>query len=76
MLRDGIEDYEYLAILRRLIETKAGSLSAAQKNEYAALLDVPVEITKDMTTFTKDPAPIESHRDRVARAIAALQGLP
>jgi hypothetical protein len=76
MLRDGIEDYEYLAMLGRLLDAKAGSLSATQKKEYAALLDVPAEITKDMTTFTKDPAPIEQHRDRVARAIAAIQNLP
>ncbi len=32
----------------------------------------PREITKDMTTFTKDPGPIEQHRDRIARAIAEL----
>jgi len=76
MLRDGTEDYEYMAMLERLIDAKAASLSATQKKEYAALLDVPAEITKDMTTFTKAPAPIEQHRDRLARAIAALQGLP
>jgi len=76
MLRDGIEDYEYLVTLRRLIDAKTNSLNAAQKREYAALLDVPAEITKDMTTFTKDPAPIEACRDRVARAIAALSQLP
>ena len=76
MLRDGIEDYEYLAMLGRLIGAKAAALSATQKKEYAALLDVPAEITRDMTTFTKAPAPIEQHRDRVARAIAILQGLP
>jgi hypothetical protein len=76
MLRDGIEDYEYLATLRRLIETRADRLSEAQRQEYIALLEVPAEITSDMTTFTKDPAAIEAHRDRLARAIAALQNLP
>jgi hypothetical protein len=72
MLRDGIEDYEYLAMLRQLLQTKSDKLNPAQRTQYAALLDVPVEVTKDMTTFTKDPAPIERHRDRVARAIVAL----
>lgn len=72
MLRDGIEDYEYLAILRRLIEAKRRKLSASQRASYAALLEVPGEITKDMTTFTTDPAPIERHRHRVALAIAEL----
>jgi hypothetical protein len=72
MLRDGIEDYEYFVILKNLISAKGDRLSATHKIEYTALLDVPVEVTKDMTTFTKDPAAIEQHRDRVARAIGTL----
>ncbi|NLZ06271.1 MAG: DUF4091 domain-containing protein [Phycisphaerae bacterium] len=75
MLRDGIEDYEYLAVLSRLIEAKRSRLSASQRASYAALLEVPAEITKSMTTFTTDPAPIEQHRTRVARAIAELSKL-
>ncbi|HON91849.1 MAG TPA: DUF4091 domain-containing protein [Sedimentisphaerales bacterium] len=72
MLRDGIEDYEYFVILKRLIESKGARIDTASKDRYAALLEVPVEVTKDMTIFTKDPSPIEAHRDRVARAIAEL----
>ncbi len=72
MLRDGIEDYEYFVILRRLVEAKGDRLSDAQRSKYTALLEVPAEVTKDMTTFTTDPAPIEEHRDRIARAIAEL----
>lgn len=72
MLRDGIEDYEYFVILKKLIAAKGDRLDAAKKARYAALLEVPAEVTKDMTTFTKDPGPIEAHRDRVARAIAEL----
>jgi hypothetical protein len=76
MLRDGIEDYEYLALLQRALEAKGTRLDAAQKQQFAALLEVPADITKDMTTFTKDPMAIEKHRDRVARALAALGRLP
>jgi hypothetical protein len=76
MLRDGIEDYEYLAILRRRLGAKGDRLSVEQRRSYARLLDVPADITRDMTSFTKDPAPIETHRDRVARAIVALDNLP
>lgn len=72
MLRDGIEDYEYFVILKKLLAAKGDKLDTATKNRYAALLEVPAEVTKDMTTFTKDPGPIEAHRDRVARAIAEL----
>ncbi len=75
MLRDGIEDYEYMAILRNLIKTKEEKLSARQLKKYNALLEVPENITKDMTHFTKDPAPIETYRDRIARAIARLNRL-
>ncbi|MFH1719504.1 MAG: glycoside hydrolase domain-containing protein, partial [Planctomycetota bacterium] len=75
MLRDGIEDYEYLAMLKRLLEAKKDKLDARRQQEYAALLDVPGDITSDMTTFTKDPAPVEIRRDQVARAIAGLNKL-
>jgi hypothetical protein len=75
MLRDGIEDYEYLAILSRLLKAQKSKLTAQQHKRYAALLEVPEDITKDMTTFTHDPAPIEAHREKIARAIARLKRL-
>jgi len=75
MLRDGIEDYEYLAILQGLLKAKKDKLTAQQYQKFTALLEVPESITKDMTTFTKDPAPIEARRAQIARAIAKLNGL-
>jgi succinate dehydrogenase flavin-adding protein (antitoxin of CptAB toxin-antitoxin module) len=75
MLRDGIEDYEYHVILRRFLNDKKHKLTAQQQQEYTALLNVPEAITKDMTNFTKDPAPIEKQRDRIAQAIAKLNKL-
>jgi hypothetical protein len=75
MLRDGIEDYEYLAILRKFLAGKKDKLTAQQFRGFSALLEVPEDITKDMTTFTKDPAPIEARRDQIARAIIELNGL-
>ena len=75
MLRDGIEDYEYLAILERLLMVNEDVLDDGQMQRYMVLLYVPADITSDMTTFTKDPAPIEEHRDLVARAIVTLSKL-
>jgi hypothetical protein len=72
MLRDGIEDYEYMVILKKLVEANKGKLDIGRLQKYNALLEVPQEITNDMTTFTKDPAPIEARRDRIARAISEL----
>ena len=76
MLRDGIEDYEYFAILKRLLEDRGNRLSADQRSDYAALLDVPAHVTGNMTTFTKDPAAIGEHRDRIARAIMGCLASP
>jgi Glycoside hydrolase 123, catalytic domain/Glycoside hydrolase 123 N-terminal domain len=75
MLRDGIEDYEYMAMLQRLLKAKKDKLTADQRQGYAALLEVPADITSDMTTFTKDPAPIEARRDQIARAIVRLSAV-
>lgn len=75
MLRDGIEDYEYMVILKKLIETKEDKLDAGWFKKYHSFLEVPLEITSDMTTFTKDPAPIEARRDLIARAIQELNNL-
>lgn len=72
MLRDGLEDYEYFAMLKRLLAAKGEQLPAAKRAEYEALLTVPQDVTRTMTEFTKDPAPYESHRLKLAAAIAEL----
>ena len=69
MLRDGIEDYEYFVILKKLLAEKKGQLPAARHAEYEALLTVPPEVSASLTSFTHDPAPMECHRERLARAI-------
>ena len=72
MLRDGIEDYEYLAILRRLLKRRAGALDAAARTRLEALLTVPPEITSSMTAFTHRPEPILARRHQIAQAIERL----
>ena len=71
MLRDGIEDYEYLAMLKRLLDERS-DLSSDERWEFEKLLEVPDGITKSMTVFTRDPVPIEMRRHEIARAIEAL----
>jgi hypothetical protein len=73
LIRDGIEDYEYMTILASSIEAKENALSPRERKRLERLLVVPAEITSEMTVFTRDPAPIEEHRDRVARAIETLR---
>ncbi|RMF86453.1 MAG: DUF4091 domain-containing protein, partial [Planctomycetota bacterium] len=68
MLREGIEDYEMLYLARELLRRKGDTLPAEQRRRYEALLEVPPEITTDMTHFTTDPRPILTRR----RALAAM----
>ena len=70
-LRDGIEDYEYLAMLQRALE-KNKKLPKDKRRAYEALLEVPPEISRSMTDFARDPAPIEQRRDAIAHALAEL----
>jgi hypothetical protein len=72
MLREGVEDYEMLYQLGDLLTKRRVQLEAAVAKRYEALLEVPSAITRDMTTFTTDPAPIYARRAEVARAIEEL----
>lgn len=65
MLRDGIEDYEYLAMLRSAL----ARVPPDQARRFEKLLEIPPEITRSLTDFTTDPAPIEERRRRIARAL-------
>jgi len=72
MLREGIEDYEYLYMLRDLLQKRGKELSPEQRTKFEALLGVPESITRDMTTFTTDPTPIYERRKAIAEAIERL----
>ncbi len=72
-LRDGIEDYEYLCILRQLLAQRKGGLSREAFQNYAQLLTVPENITRSMTEFAADGLPIAQQRHRLAMAIQELR---
>jgi hypothetical protein len=74
MLREGVEDYEYLYRLRELLHEQRGRLPADRVQRYERLLEVPAEITSNMTTFTTDPMPIYERRRAVAEAVETLSG--
>lgn len=75
MLRDGIEDYEYFAMLKRLLDEKGGQLSKRKRAEYEALLVVPEEVSQDRLNYTTRPEPIARHREKLAQAIVHLSAL-
>ena len=72
MLRDGIEDYEYFAMLKRLL-AKRRKIPQNLRNSAESLLKVPTSVYTSMTEFTTDPKPMETHRERLARAIESVQ---
>ncbi len=65
-IRDGIEDYEYLALLRKLDKNK----------KYAHLLNIPDAIVSDpvnyWSNFDRDPRALYQHREAVSQALAEL----
>ena len=67
LLRDGIEDYEYLALLRDRLAAER----APADDPRRALVQVPEDITSSLKSFAVDPAPIERRRETIARALAA-----
>ncbi len=74
MLREGIEDYEYLWLLRSLVERlrkRGGHARLLKRAEQ--LLIVPESITRTPTEFSKKPEPIFEHRKKAAEMIVKLQ---
>lgn len=57
MLREGLEDYEYFAMLRK-------------KDPKSPLLEVPQAVMKSVYDYSTDPLHMEAHRERLARALA------
>ncbi len=64
MIRDGLEDYQYLTILQNLI-------ARSHTNNYVSLLKLPPAITS-LRNHTKDPTVIRQLRTKVANAIENL----
>ena len=72
-LRDGIEDYEYLSILREQLTKAKTTLPAGELSTISKLLEVPESITRSMTEFAADGAPIEARRRELGRAIEQIK---
>ena len=73
MFRDGMEDYEYFVILKKLLAAKGNTLLPTKRAEYEALLKVPAGVSASLTQFTTSPETLEWHRAKLAKAIAELQ---
>jgi hypothetical protein len=79
VLRDGLEDYEYLYLLKVIIEAvKAKGPSSQEQGllaEAEKLLQVDSPIAESMTRFTKDTKAFSDRRDKIGEAIEKLGGV-
>ena len=74
LLRDGIEDYEYFHLLRQQVDRlKQSGADPSLYQPAEQLLEVPLDVCADLTTFTVTPEPLHAHRARLAQAIEQLQ---
>lgn len=83
VLRDAMEDLEYIWTLKRLVargEQRAGKLRGERARRLRALLaegrsalEAPERLAASPTEYTKDPRELLAERTRVAEAIVALR---
>ena len=77
VIRDGIEDYEYLALLSRLV-AKAKALPTSDRpaaplmRQAEELCTVPESISRSMTDYTADPQIVFDQRRKIADMIELL----
>ncbi|MDR2705519.1 MAG: DUF4091 domain-containing protein [Planctomycetaceae bacterium] len=72
MIREGVEDYEMLYLLRDLLKQNGNKLSATERQTAEQLLIVPEYVTKSMSEFTIDPRPLLKRRAEIAEMIGKL----
>jgi len=70
-VRDGVEDWEYLAILKREIARAGRQASDAASR----LLRVDPTVSKNLTSYTHDPTVLRSARNEIAQAIETSRSL-
>lgn len=74
-LRDGIEDYEYLTLLKKEIEAAAQrGIDGALLAEARELEEVPQEVVVAVDNYNTDPSALMRYRDKVGAMIEALKG--
>ncbi|RJP30160.1 MAG: DUF4091 domain-containing protein [Candidatus Omnitrophota bacterium] len=63
MLREGMEDYEYFQLLKKLVES--GELKRSQLKRAEELLAIPESIITSRTAFSTDPEAYYRHRQEI-----------
>jgi hypothetical protein len=71
ILRDGIEDYEYLLLLKHAVENSGGKNKKLVK-EARKLLALPPELVSGPKEYNKDPRALVRYRDKIGEILNLL----
>ena len=71
MVRDGIEDYDYLAQLRAYLES-GQKIDPQLAKTARELLNIPENVIKDVKAFTADPDVYSGYRLRLGECISRI----
>ncbi len=78
-MRDGLEDFEYLTLLRSVTRVVNRCPTTPEQLAFVssanALLSVPADVVASLTSYTRDPATLYSFRHQVAQKIIEGQAL-
>jgi len=75
-IRDGLEDYDYLLALKKLLARVPTTLRGRPEVQKArSLLEVPTQIAISNHYYNRDPFALLRQRERVAEAIVAVKKL-
>ena len=75
LVRDGIEDYEYLYLLRQMLRAAGAKTPEPLRKQAMAELNIDPEVLVDNMVFTENPAKILHARKRIAELIEQLTTL-
>ena len=67
MIGHGIQDYEYLWVLRDLIQK-----NPEKGEQYKALLEIPKDLAENDKNYSRNPQILQNRRNQVAQAIEKL----
>ncbi len=72
-VRDGIEDYEYLYLLKNLVPQAKGKVPEDVLQQAMAQVQFGAEIATNHKTYAQDPQRLIEARERIANSIETLQ---
>jgi hypothetical protein len=74
-IRDGIEDYDYLALLsERVVALQKGNVDPGLLERVREVADLQA-IVPDLVSFNRDPGPLLHKREAIGRMIVELDGV-